>query len=208
MSFFISKISNLKFLISNGGGLLRKLFNFKRKIEGFTLVEMLVVLGVTAMLSSIFVVQSSMLRDQVALFKEEARLIQNIYRAKTDSIQVLAADNGEAACGYGIYITDRGLADGASAKYDLYYNEKSGDCPETVSHDSSSKIKGSSYILDSRVKIRSDSVVDITFKPPYPEVFIDGGKGDGVIYLCLKSQEDFCRGVRVNLVGQITSVKN
>ena len=42
------------------------------KREGFTVVEMLIVLGITAVLSSLFVGYGVNLKDQISLFRNEA----------------------------------------------------------------------------------------------------------------------------------------
>lgn len=181
--------------------------------DGFTVVEMLVVLGVTAVLASIFVSQSGLLRDQVVLFREEAQVIQSLFKAKTFSIQVLEEEEGggKSGCGYGVYFENTG--EELNGKYTIYYRKRNidGTCPlgGEIRYDGTTNIidKGI-FNLDSKVFIRGDSAVNFVFIPPYPEIFIDGESNkDGKVFLCLKIQTDFCRMIEVNKVGQITSKK-
>jgi len=181
--------------------------------EGFTVVEMLVVLGVTSVLASMFVSQSGVLRDQVVLFREEAQVIQSLFKAKTYSIQVLAEEEGgnKSGCGYGVFFENMG--EELNGKYTIYFRKRNldGTCPsgeEIKYNETTNTVVKSVNNIDSKIFIRGDSAANFVFIPPYPEIFIDRESNkDGKIFLCLKSQTDFCRGVEVNKVGQITSKK-
>jgi len=185
----------------------------KFKTNGFTVIEMLVVLGVTSVLVSIFVVQAGDLRDQISLFKEEARLIQTLFKAKTYSIQVLSEEGGDTACGYGVYLNGFGESEEASYLNFLRKKGADGTCPEDYAdlvYDETTKteILGSEYKIDSKVFIKGVSNNNFVFIPPKPEVVVDGEiRKDGFVFLCLKENTDFCRGIEVNKVGQITSKK-
>ena len=169
------------------------------------------VLGVTSVLVSIFVTQAGSLRDQIMLFKEEARLIQTLFKAKTNSIQVLSIEEEKTACGYGVYLEN--IGEGFDPKYVSFLRDRELDdeCPEDRSelvYDETTKteILGREYNIDSRIFIEAGSNDNFVFVPPRPEVVIDGEEDkDGFISLCLKSDPDFCRKIEVNKVGQITS---
>lgn len=199
--------------IWKGNFLKRIFFVYFSKKEGFTLVEMLVVVGVTSVLASMFVSQSTILRDQVVLFKEEAQLVQSFFRAKTYSIQVLEEEEGgnKSGCGYGVYFEN--LGEELDGSYKIYFRKRNldGTCPggnEIKYNETTNTVLKGSFSLDKKVFLRADSARNFVFIPPYPEVFVDGNDNkNGMVYLCLKSQTDFCRGIEINKVGQITSKK-
>ncbi len=75
--------------------------------KGFTLVELLVVIGISAMLTSIAITYSSIARSQVALSVEAAKVGGAIYRAKDLSIatyNIPPAPGGTKVCGYGLAV--------------------------------------------------------------------------------------------------------
>jgi len=72
------------------------------KRAGFTLVEILAVVGITIILSTALVVYSSSARNQTTLAVEETKLSQLILRAK--SLAVATYNQPPIPCGYGIRI--------------------------------------------------------------------------------------------------------
>jgi type II secretory pathway pseudopilin PulG len=71
----------------------------------FTLVEILVVLGITAALAGLVLTYTSASRDQVAMYVEEAKLAQTVSRAKALAITTFDQPGGrnEIPCGYGVH---------------------------------------------------------------------------------------------------------
>ena len=178
-----------------------------KSASGFTLVEMLVVLGITAMLSSVFICYGGTIKDQVSLFSEEAKMVQVLYKAKTYSVQALKMDgginSGKAACGYGVHFNT------TTRSYFIFLKgrDSGGLCPSADSGLGyfNEEPKGSVNVVDSRVFF--SGVGDIVFKPPKPEVyFYPNNSFGGKVKLC-NLNESFCREVTVNKVGQVMSGK-
>jgi len=69
--------------------------------KGFTLLEMLIVIGISGMLSAIAIVYSSVARNQVALSVETAKIADVILSAKSLAITTYAQGGVGTACGYG-----------------------------------------------------------------------------------------------------------
>jgi len=176
--------------------------------QGFTVVEMLVVLGISAILSTMFIGHGSNLRGQLAIIQEEAKLMQVLLRAKTFSIQALANEDGEVACGYGIHV------DSNEQEYFIFRKEKDlGDesCPDSdigYEWNSEEEIIGGVKKFSDQISFSDTSnVVDIVFIPPKPDIKLIGvseGTSEGKLVLCAKTG-DFCRQVTVNRVGQVNS---
>lgn len=73
-----------------------------RLVRGFTLVEILVVVAVTALISAFVITYSSIGRRQSALYGEEAKIAGYIFRAKSLAITTKRQDLN-VPCGYGAH---------------------------------------------------------------------------------------------------------
>ena len=180
---------------------------FDKKNGGFTVIEMLVVLGVSAILSTMFIGYGSGLRGQLEVIQEEAKLIQTILRAKTFSIQALANEEGVVACGYGVHI------DNNNQEYFIFRKEKEMQDCDSRSDESyrwalPSEIVGERKKFDNKIIFDggSSNIVDVVFLPPKPDVKLLGTSlvDRGEYVLCSK-YNDFCRKVMINKVGQVDS---
>ena len=171
------------------------IWRFFKKRSGFTVVEMLVVLGITAALSGLFVGYGVNLKDQIALFRDEAQVIQTLFKTKTFSIQVRKNEEGGTFCAYGFHIDN-------SREYFVYGKN---DCSTTYEWRESFDEKiGQTQRVDGRVDLNiAGGSIDLVFIPPIPKIHDGGGsfdmctQGDGV--------NRFCRRISVNSVGQIDS---
>lgn len=70
--------------------------------RGFTLLEILVVLGITTFLTGMVLTYGSRGRNQTSLYVEQAKLAQIILRAK--SLSVATYNKPDIPCGYGVSI--------------------------------------------------------------------------------------------------------
>ncbi len=83
--------------------------------QGFTLIEILVVLAITAVLASLAIVYTHTGQDQVNLSIEESKVAQLILEAKELSVATYSTNS--ATCAYGVHF------DFASSTYSLFeYN--------------------------------------------------------------------------------------
>lgn len=83
--------------------------------KGFTLIEMLVVLAITALLSGLAIVYTHVGQNQISLSIEESKVAQLILQAKELSIATYSTNS--ATCAYGVHF------DLASSTYSLFeYN--------------------------------------------------------------------------------------
>ena len=69
--------------------------------KGFTTIEMLVVIGVMALMSSVLMVYGRTGERQINLFKEQARIISALSRAKYLSVSTFGKT--DVPCGYGVH---------------------------------------------------------------------------------------------------------
>jgi prepilin-type N-terminal cleavage/methylation domain-containing protein len=74
--------------------------------KGFTLIEVIIVVGITAVLAGMILTYTSASRDQVALYVEQAKLAQSISRTKSLAITTFnrPPGDGPVPCAYGIHM--------------------------------------------------------------------------------------------------------
>lgn len=90
--------------------------------QGFTLIEMLIVVAITAMLASFSIIYTRIGQNQIALSIEESKVAQLILEAKELSIATYSQHS--ATCAYGVQF------DYASSTYSLFaYNAASTSTP-------------------------------------------------------------------------------
>lgn len=155
---------------------------------GFSLIEILVVIGVTTIITGVFIAYSSGSREVLALSLEKAKVAQLILRAKSFALST-KTETGVFICGYGL------LVDETSETFTLFRYE--GDRAECAAAESNllnpslvriieSHILGPSVRFDQRV-LRGNELESVLFIPPEPTaVIVAGGDvtaGAAVIYL-------------------------
>lgn len=179
-----------------------------RSRQGFTLIEILVVIALTMVLSAVVLTYNSNGRDEVSLLAGSAQVAQFISRAK--SFAIATYSETPAPCGYGVHIDYTG----ASNRYELF----SYDVPNCgsilfIDPTNSGYKQLSTLTLPQGLKFLSvdngaDSVQDIFFIPPEPQTLVLVGNPESavatanVVLSSVDGQEQ--RPVTVNSAGQIT----
>jgi hypothetical protein len=153
--------------------------------RGFTLLEILIIVTVTAIISAFAVVYSNVSKTQLALYAEQQKVAGLILKAKSLAIEthMSAGQGGGVHCGYGIKI-DYGAN---PQSYGIFYYNRPGptdadpqcDTIKNAGIDPSLFDAGSdlpSFDLDRGIILRSsepDSLVYVLFVPPNPTTVID-----------------------------------
>ncbi len=165
----------------------------------FTLIEILIILGIMSMLSGVMLVYSRSSEKLIVLAREQARVISLMARAKSFSLQTYI--EGKSACGYGIHIDKdkntiivfRDLAENCAVSDNIYVVD-SGD--EIVEE----------FILGKEVAIASSDASDILFIPPDPKVIIDNNPVSEQARIVLETIDGNSQVViKMNSSGQITT---
>lgn len=153
----------------------------KQHRRGFTLLEILVVLGVTTLLTGMVLTYGSRGRNQTTLYVEQIKLAQVILRAK--ALSVATYNRPDIPCGYGVNI------DYNQNSYELF-SYKPTDCfsikaAGIVDDPLNKYVVIDRFALPTGVKLVKNASNDPTattlatvfFLPPNPETFIwlDGG---------------------------------
>jgi prepilin-type N-terminal cleavage/methylation domain-containing protein len=137
---------------------------------GFTIIEILVVIAITSLLSGLIVTYSSTGRDQVSLYVEESRLAQTILRAKSLAISTYA-NVSAPSCGYGFHIDYQGQ------QYQVFsYNPPV--CGGVTSINPAFMIPidsirlTTSLIISNSIPGGGSGISDVLFVPPDPKTLI------------------------------------
>lgn len=166
--------------------------------RGFSLMEMIVVIGITILFLSMMLVFTRTGAKQIILFREQAKFIAEIERAKTNTLQRL--QGAQRICGYGIsftgatsYVLFRALPDSANQCTNFSY-AGSGEDVET-------------FTFDPQIQVtRVNNLRDILFIPPEPRVAFDGlisAGGSAIIQLGIAGGNKVT--ITVNSGGQIVA---
>lgn len=152
--------------------------------KGFTLIEILIVVAISAMLSAIALVYTGVARNQIALSVETAKVAGFILRAK--DLAIATYNNVPATCGYGVSF------DILNNTYSLFAYHPNGvpPCPDAGSVNNAPPPRRGQVTqgtwnvpLTNGVVMRSltDSPVVVLFYPPAPATFISRDNGGSFI---------------------------
>lgn len=142
----------------------------RRGSEGFSLVELLVTILITMMLSGLVITYSSFGRAQIALYVEQAKIAQAISRAKSLAIASYASPQ-KNICGYGFHI------DYENRQYAIFEYAVS-NCSGILNIDSGQSQyykEIEKYTLNSNLDFivnEGESLKDVLFLPPDPQTKI------------------------------------
>ena len=133
--------------------------------RAFTIVETLIVIGITALLAGFVLTYTSTGREQIAVSVEQAKLSQTISRAK--ALTVSTYNQPEIPCGYGVFV------DYPGRRYTLF-RYGAPPCGAVQSVDPGQFFAVRTEILPSFVEFREvgESMEYILFTPPDPRTSI------------------------------------
>lgn len=161
------------------------------KVNGFTLVELLVVAGVVVFLLVITIPLYRVGESQSNLQRASHRLAQDIRRAQEMAVSAQEFQGQPVPGGYGVHfeIALNSYILFADKTENQMYNAEAGEKVEEAELEKGVKITGLSSLP-----------LDIVFAPPDPEVFITAGTGEASIELDLQGQK---QRITVNKAGLI-----
>lgn len=141
----------------------------------FTLIEVLVAISITAMLSSLAITYSKTGGRQITLYVETQKLASLFFRAKSFSFTTYR-DTSANRCGYGVAI------DYAAKTYSLFaYQEPNPpNCSSLSNIPSNFRVTISTYKINSGLVLKntnSDSLSLVLFVPPDPKTLLSVDDG-------------------------------
>lgn len=183
------------------------LFKVHLSRNGFTLIELIVVLGITALLSSILISYNSTSRQQLALYAEQIKFVETILRAKALSLSP-SIQSSSGVCGYGVQI------DYTAMNYSLFRcgMPKETDCQSIDSINVCSRTIISTLDMNNNVKfITQDGTPrldEILFIPPDPKTLVVSGgavvnSGNASVIIQTQNESLKSAPISVNSAGLI-----
>lgn len=177
--------------------------------RGFTIVEILVIIPIIAILASILIIYNRTTESQLILFKEQARLVSTLNRAKGLALALFKETAGETICAYGVKIFPAPLS-----SYTIFKDLPNDgvDCSSADSQYSGPNENFDKMVeVDKRaVEIDPDPVFttlnEVVFIPPDPQIILNGDPSETdeqKITLKLKDNSN-SKVIKVNKAGQIS----
>jgi len=172
--------------------------------KGFTMIELLVVMGVIVIFTSIFFVDYGGDSKTFALERSVNKLAQDLRRTQEMAMTGLIGDANTNA--YGMYFDKVN----ASKSYIVYKNNDS-----VYTYDSSSDSIKETISLEKGLKIcdiligtGSVNTLSLSFVPPEPTNYINTYYSgyEASVVLCVENDEAKTRRVKINNTGRIETV--
>lgn len=177
---------------------LKLIKNFKLKIKncrkkGFTLIEMLVVIGVLSLISAILIVYIRSGSRQIILFREQAQIVSILARAKYLAISTFGRTG--VPCGYGVHFEQPRIF--------IIFKDIAEDCQTSDRKYSGPEEIYESFQIDNTLIFETLTISDILFIPPDPSVIITPDQDNATIILKTVNAEN-STSIKINNAGQIS----
>jgi type II secretory pathway pseudopilin PulG len=168
-------------------------------MKGFTLIETVVVVAITMILSGIVLAYSRSTERQILLYRDQAFIVGVINRAKSLAVQKYHETqlSGRVNCAFGVHFAP-------PRSFILFQDLDQGSCPanRTYAYDQGEEIQTLS--LDNHLQFDMQSNLDILFIPPELQATTTNPTGFPVT-IVIKTNDDTRRATTtVSAAGQIT----
>ncbi|MBI4119685.1 MAG: type II secretion system protein [Parcubacteria group bacterium] len=168
--------------------------------RGFTLVELLVTISIIIVLTTVLLGYSRSNEPQLILLREQAQLVNTIFRAKAFSVQAL--NEPDIPCGIGVHFEWGG-------RY-FIFRDRSVSCADSdhvwQANGDDQIIANEDRQLDSKISFWVLQISDVVFVPPDPQTYLNGSLsfGDAQIKIRVTAAPNPSQTIIINNAGQIT----
>lgn len=164
------------------------------------MIELIVVVGITVLLSSLVLLYGSVGRQQVSLMVEAVKITQVISRAKSLAVATYT-DSLSSVCGYGVYF------DYSGRKYSIRRYQLLPNCTVPIAIGVSFSVQEFELEKDISWQDGAARVDNVVFLPPEPRTLLfSGGSllGEGIAGRVYIAGGGASRVITVSPAGQIT----
>jgi prepilin-type N-terminal cleavage/methylation domain-containing protein len=185
---------------------------YPRKISGFTLIEMLVVLAIVSIISSLFIASYRTAQKQYTLDAAAQNLVSDLREAQNMAMSGVKAtpESGGAPQQYRAYGIGLKKDD---AQYVIFADSKNDDCLDTMTGDPSDrdaviktvKLPPKVTIVDISPFISPPPILSICYLSPDPTTYFVGTRTSpqATIKLQYESDTSLTKTITVNLAGAV-----
>lgn len=179
-----------------------KYFN-KLNDKGFTIVELIVIIGIVGFLSATVITGSHKGSDQRNVILEAKRLTQDIRKVQNMTLSSVSRDCGIPPNPPNIKVVSSGIILDTSLndRYSLAV-----DCNENKIYDAGDILLSTTFLSGTRITLLSPaSPLTIFFIPPLPQTSVNTDTSiTAEIRICSINDTTMCRHIYVNSRGSIT----
>lgn len=161
---------------------------------GFTLIEILVAISISVLLSAGLILYNRTGEQQIILFKDQAKIINLILRAKSLALQAYNVE-GVSGCGYGVHFDPAGII--------ILFKDQATDCAGSDNIYSGPSEEIGRMTFTSKEKFSQLDFTDILYIPPDPKVVLTPALDDGLIIIGVFNGDSQVK-IKVNSSGQVS----
>lgn len=177
----------------------------KNNLKGFTVIEMLVTLGIITLLTTMILVYSRRSESVSNLVREGNRMVFELQKAKSSAMLTLQKKEGKKACGWGVYIdTGKSSANNFIIFQDFCLEDTSENFQGNNKYDEGEKIEELELLKG--IEIFETNFSSVVFVPPEPKIIFSpvlSPKEEGIIKIGLENKPTQYFEIKISPVGQI-----
>lgn len=164
-----------------------------KKRAGFTLLEMMIVLSMVVVLTSVTAVYNRDIGRQITLAQEHAKVLGLLVRARSAGFTIPRAP--ASVCGYGVHMD-------APTRTFIFFKEACTNANRVYTDGVDDVLER--VVLDQSVTVTADAT-DVVFMPPFGKVVINDSDTQALATITVTSAiANTTKQVKVNVYGQIT----
>lgn len=160
--------------------------------RGFTLIEMMIVITISAVLMAMVLFYGRGGEKQIILLTEQAKLVNTILRSKSLAVQTF--NQPRRPCGYGVHFVPNGY---------VLFKDLAEDCAMSDKKYSGPDEEVENITLNKVVKFLPPPLLDILFIPPDPTVILIPPQSEAVLTIATLDETSSLK-VKVTEAGQVT----
>ncbi|MDD3488157.1 MAG: prepilin-type N-terminal cleavage/methylation domain-containing protein [Candidatus Pacebacteria bacterium] len=191
--------------------------NSNKLKNGFTVIEMMVTLGIITLLTTMVLVHSRQSELVSNLAREGNRIAFEIQKAKSSAMLILqkGSTSQKKICGWGVYFDQAPVTNQNPKESFIIFQDfcesKQGDLIGNGVYDEGEMVETINLLKN--IEIFETNISSVVFIPPEPKVFFSNkltGANEGYIKIRVKGEDYQYFEIKVSPIGQIykTSVSN
>lgn len=169
--------------------------------KGTTLFEVMIVLGLVAIMGAATAVYNKGIQRQIVITREHATALGLFIRARSAGLTAPKGAADELVCGYGVHID-------ATSRTFTYFKDLGDFAAQSCASATRAYEVGEAIdqrTLGNLVTVTSDDITNLVYAPPFGRVYMDGAEAQDTASVIITGTETGnSKGIRANAYGQIS----